>query len=276
MIRVVPLVGLLAGCGEPLTPQSQVDKLRVLAMRADRPEVGPGETVTVDVLWADPKGDGRDVWFVWAACTVGPGADPRACGPEGEDVQLLGIGIAAQTVTFDVAPDALAGRDEAMVLVTVLLCADDLPDVEEGCPGESVVAYKRITVSSGRPPNRNPRIASVSLGGLELSDRDPIDVPVCPGGGCPGYELVVVADAGSAETYVAPTPEGEAEATEELIVSYFATGGEFSQVRAIDPDNEDFRVAWRAPRDVGDLTFWVVLRDDRGGITWTAREADVE
>lgn len=274
-MRALALLVVLAGCGEALTPQSQVDKLRILAMRADRPEVGPGETVNVAALWADPLGEGRDVWFVWAACTVGPGADPRACDPEGDDVQLLGVGVGLDTVQVDVTEDALEGRDEAMVLVTVLMCADELPDIEEGCPGESVVAYKRITVSSNPAPNQNPRISAVSIGGTVLDDRDVVRVPLCPTGDCPGYEISVLAEEGSAETYVGETPEGEAETDEELLVSYFATGGQFSQVRSIDPANADFRVAWRAPKDTGPLTYWFVLRDDRGGITWATREAEI-
>lgn len=271
-----------AGCGEPLTPQSEVSKLRVLAIGADRPEAPPGETVTVEALWADPQGEGRDVGFVWTSCTIGPGTDPRDCTEAGAEAALVGLPQIARDgdpveADVEIPADALDGRDEVVVLVVLLVCAGGLPDLGETdeivCPDdELVLAYKRITVSRSDAPNANPLIRSVGFGGLDWDDRESIPlVDTCPTGDCPGFEITVVPEPGSAETYVGETPDGEGEIEEELLVSFFSDGGELDRVRAADPANLDFRAAWRAPPEPGDVRFWFVIRDARGGIGWVER-----
>ena len=56
---------LAAGCQEPMEQVGTISKFRVLAVQADPPEAAPGETVTHRVLYADPKGEGRKVSFLW-------------------------------------------------------------------------------------------------------------------------------------------------------------------------------------------------------------------
>ena len=59
---------LTVGCGLDFDEVHKVEYLRVLAVQAEPPEISPGEGTTVSVLWADPKGEGRDVEFVWWVC----------------------------------------------------------------------------------------------------------------------------------------------------------------------------------------------------------------
>ena len=47
----------LAGCSIDLPPASRIDKLRLLAVRAEPPEVSPGQTSTFDTLVAFPPVD---------------------------------------------------------------------------------------------------------------------------------------------------------------------------------------------------------------------------
>ncbi len=78
----VLIAGLFAGCaGEMLESSETVSKLRILAVRAEPPDLAPGETVTLDALVVDPRHD---------RCTepVGAGSgapadctDPAVVGP---------------------------------------------------------------------------------------------------------------------------------------------------------------------------------------------------
>ena len=57
LLLVLP-IALLAGCaGDMLEPKSTLTKLRVLAVRAEPPDLAPGETVTLDALVVDPRHD---------------------------------------------------------------------------------------------------------------------------------------------------------------------------------------------------------------------------
>jgi len=285
VVRIALALVAVAGCGERLAPQSEVTKLRVLAIRADHPEASPGDVVNVTALWADPEGDGRDVGFVWASCTIGPGTDPRTCTQAGAEAAPIDFGVGPDHAYTDltIPADALDGVDEAVVLVTLVVCAGGIPDLvasqeagEVVCPeGDPIIAYKRITVTAGDAPNQNPGVAETLFSGSPWSDRGLPQVPVCPSGDCAGYALELTAAEDAAETYVGETPDGPAEMREELLVSFFSTGGEFDRVRAVDDANASFLAAWRAPKEPGDVTVWFVLRDGRGGITWAERTVSI-
>ncbi len=64
---VLAIVGL-SGCLEDLPDPTRVDDLRVLAVRAEPPEVSPGATVALDALVVDPLGRPRT--YAWYACIV--------------------------------------------------------------------------------------------------------------------------------------------------------------------------------------------------------------
>lgn len=74
----VLIAGLFAGCnGNMLEEQSTVSKLRVLAVRAEPPDLAPGETVTLDALVVDPRHD-----RCLDAVTGGSGASADCLSPE--------------------------------------------------------------------------------------------------------------------------------------------------------------------------------------------------
>lgn len=72
----------LAGCGEEFAPASYVDKLRLLAIRAEAPEIAPAgggapDRTTLTSLVADPdqlEDPEREVTVVYLACTPEPGS----------------------------------------------------------------------------------------------------------------------------------------------------------------------------------------------------------
>lgn len=60
---------LLTGCLEDLPRPSKVDTLRTLAISAEPPEAGPGQTVALTALAVDVPDD-RPISYRWAACLL--------------------------------------------------------------------------------------------------------------------------------------------------------------------------------------------------------------
>lgn len=68
-LLVIATLGLShAACLESLPSPSRVDDLRVLAIRAEPPEVPPGASVALDALVVDPQA--RPLRYAWYACVV--------------------------------------------------------------------------------------------------------------------------------------------------------------------------------------------------------------
>ena len=77
-LSLLLLPALLAGCAaEMLESQSTLSKLRVLAVRAEPPELAPGETVQLDALVVDPRHD-----RCFDAVAGGSGAPAECLSPE--------------------------------------------------------------------------------------------------------------------------------------------------------------------------------------------------
>lgn len=242
MSRAVFALLALAACGKPLEKQSEVTKLRLLAVAADRPTAAPGESVTLGALWFDPFGGVPD--FTWTSCRAEPAEPDRCTGEESSIDQGRGL----DEVVF-VMPDVPA------LLVRLRICA------EEACD-PIIEAIKRVEAASSSTPNTNPVIASLAVGGTDATNA-----PTAPVGEEVAVALVAAPD----------SAESRDGTTEELIVSWFATGGELDEERTMDPgESSRFEVAWTAPSDPGTVTMWAVLRDGAGGVSWREAEVTVE
>jgi hypothetical protein len=147
-----------------------------------------------------------------------------------------------------VMPDALA------VLVRLRICA------AAGCD-PAIDSIKRVEASSSSSPNTNPAIAAFTVNGTAASTEPTVSA---------GDEVTVSvsAEAGAAESH-----DGT---TEELMVSWFATGGELDEERTLEAEEARFDVTWTAPPDPGAVAMWAVLRDGRGGVSWTQAEVEVQ
>ena len=67
---------------------------------------------------------------------------------------------------------------------------------------------------------------------------------------------------------------------ESMRVSWFSTAGTFRDARTgrieQEADTTNSPNVWTAPQDEGDVTLWVVLRDDRGGVAWQTYSVRVQ
>ncbi len=284
----------LSGCGAQLKPETLVDKLRVLSIVADPPEVKPGQSAQLSALLLDPS-DARTT-VIWVGCDPDPFGEGRsACNdtsallqptsfttfPEG--VHILSIGsrasYASPPTLFDPIPQGDANRFNGVVgpVLAVVIGEEidptstneelrDLFHRIETQEVKSVFALSRITVSEKDPPNQNPRLDGLDVDGKEHPKNGTLQVK-------PGQELSLHVRASERETYTLQLPTGREDRTEQLVAAWYSTNGRFSQERLdLDEGPDTIFLApgsAEVPEDpVPERRFgtvWLVLRDGRGG-----------
>jgi hypothetical protein len=201
MIRALATVAVVlaaAGCSNDLPAASFIEKLRVLAVRANPPEVAPGEWTSLDVLAVEPRvqqldgGAAQPLSAVWLACTLPEGAatvtpcgvggglgsgggatlSPPSCTDEpGAPLCVIGTDLATKYMP---GPGALGGKASMQTLITVAVADTDggaigcLLDIANNNglptnPDHCVVALKRLQVSDPMQrtgdANHNPELA---------------------------------------------------------------------------------------------------------------------
>ncbi len=299
------LVLTLTGCGaDPLAQAWQLDRTRILAVRAEPAEPQPGDTVRFDSLVYTPAGVSL-VGTVWFAC-LPQGADEFGCEldpalleafegdlddltPEEQAAlfqQAVEEGFAGFEPYFPptwTAPaDALDGLDEiaaregvsAIVNVTALGADAAGEPLPEDDPSAVEVAYKRIPISLADTPNENP-----TLTGFTVYANPRYRQGVFVGGDAVTVEDGVLVAAAGAEYRIEPAlPEADIETytyvdtagatqerTEQPFVTWYAEGGAFAQTFSLHPY---LGVSWTAPDAPFDGVVVGVVRDRRGGMGW--------
>lgn len=298
MSRLIAMGALVAaalgaGCGSDFDPASRVQGLRILATRVDKPYAAPGETVTFETLAVDPEG--RPVAVSWAACArptspsaLGcvralPASAPLTTGSAFTltipPTALDGVpAIARKTVFFGAVQVACPGA------VTTTGGPEGLPvrcDDERGQPlplGDYELAVKRVYVRAA-DKNQNPTIARVTWDGVDWPEGEVKSVSACSSATSNRFDEC---DGESHALSIAPT-EGSIELgvdelgdpfEEKLLAQYYSTEGIFEYQAK---DGVRSQTAFKARQGaVGKtVTLWFVLRDDRGGVDWTARRIAV-
>ncbi|MEO9196607.1 MAG: hypothetical protein ABI445_23375 [Polyangia bacterium] len=280
---VVPGLG---GCSSNLPVQSFVDKLRVLGIQAEPATVAPEQTTTLRTLTVGASAPS----YLWLSCHVDPGATstrpcgfgelsgsalPPACGAT-QDGTLCTLGTDATTTVTPTS--ALLSAGELLVTYVTAdtgdatrcyldtLANQGLPTEPDHC----VIAYKRVSI--GTTINANPTLAALDLtladGTFEALDgTSTIAIPT-------KSATLHATRADDASELV----DGDYEA---LSLSWLTNGGAIDGGRStFDPDgcssqadcatkmpSTEATTKWKTALP-GDVRFWAVLRDDRGGIGW--------
>jgi hypothetical protein len=291
MIRGTPALALaLGGCviggdrfprPRDLTDVWQVDKTRILAVRADPPEVRPGEVVRFSALIGRPPAETDPLSVVWFACPLdesaaaGCGGDLTGVDLENPDPEVLAelglIGFEPLLPPVYTPPltllDALSPAERlegTYVLVqTTVLPPEVLEDPEfELDPAELEASFKRLVVSEATTPNHNPAFAAFGVDGIAVSAETLVHVDPLQ-----AYELQVVITPESFEQYEFLTSDGVVDTREEEpYVAWFTTGGELGESVTLPPYLDSTFVA---PERSGTTGSWyAVARDRRGGMTW--------
>lgn len=255
-----------AFCGE----QKPLSELGPIARRCLAPH-GEG------LLDAFGSGIEVDATMPADACRLfGPDRPPPMKGePAGRPVDADPSGGYYQPVSLFDYHEQAAALFEARVA-----CA--LPGVTRAQYAEWTTRYVR---------NVNPTIDALEAvhGGeaIVLGDSEPLQVaglrtlalrvwaPLCgdelaAGAACGGAEPYLYFDIGSRELVTR---------SETLSASWFATAGSFQDSRTVLELTDEGALAnnrWEVPRDAGEVTLWVVLRDNRGGVSWKTARLHVE
>jgi len=276
--QVLPILFLLfTGCvigsnkyprPSDLSPSWLVDRTRILGIQANPPEARIGETVSFEVLLPDPE---QHVDLVaWLACNAEESSD-FGCPLAGEDL-LSGDGlIGLQPVyepTYTVPEDALLQDERAYMLIQVLALPDSSTD-EEGQEeldfNEIEAGFKRLVVSSATSTNANPVVQDFLFNAVATTDGEAIEVTA---GTSNEWTLNLSED--SIETYTHINQSGETEErVEEPFALWYTSSGTLLESVTLYPY---FTADWLAPEEVGyEGSFWVVIRDRRGGLSWIER-----
>lgn len=302
-------VGLApTACGAEFDPASRVNDFRLLAVQADKPYAAPGERVELTTLSSEPFG--RPVTWGWATC-VKPDAttvtaclakiiaDARATGQipltMGQGLSSFGTTIPANVL--DGVPAAAASN----VLVGILTVAcpgplsvrdprtlglGELPfrcldanTAEELTFDRWVVSVKRIYVRRTER-NQNPQVSAVTWDGLPWAEGDVKEVAACKNSpmhaldDCDGGEkhaLSVVVPPEAAESGIG---ESGNPFVEDVVVQYYASDGLF-EFDGRTRETPETKWAARASSVGKEQTLWFVVRENRGGVSWTTRRVRV-
>ncbi|MFP2905978.1 hypothetical protein ACLESD_13155 [Pyxidicoccus sp. 3LFB2] len=281
----VLLAALLAGCGPDFELQSEIRRVRVLAIQAEPAELVldpdaptlPGP-VTFNALAV--ASDARPVTVRYALCRFsGNPYDGRCPGDNGVELPEGVLSLqdpAVQAVlaeafeganpggggTADPNDPALRAALEKGIPLFVGYEATD----GTGTPEGTERGVRRVTLRAAAAPNQNPAVSDILWEGVTLAGPLPVGTEVT-------FQPVLAE--GSAQVY--ETAEGPA--TEQVFYSWFATGdGEVKEFRSLEPGDGrpgDPTSKYETPGSPQRITFWVVARDGRGGVGWLSRSVDV-
>jgi hypothetical protein len=280
--RLLFLLFVSPGCLPPQEPASWVNGLRILAVKAQPPEVSLGERSHLTALVVDTAG--RSLSVDWSECLHGPPQgqliDRDCVLPDSAEARRpLGGGLAIDvTLPQSVDPQRLGLPDRSGGVY--------LPYVVQIAAGDSSLAaiYRlRIGTSLSTPVNRNPVLLGVFAvegptngGSGEMASTLDEETPRVVRA---GDTLTLRADFadGSAEKYVRKEARGNEppvlhQVVETLSVSWFSTAGTISAASSgSERPDVILKLDEHLPQSGKPIDLWVVGRDERGGVDYLHR-----
>jgi len=275
------VLGVALGCQPDLEKQQQLlDRVRLLALRADPPEAdvrdgGLPPPITFAPL-AYPDGG---LTFRLAVC--GPGnffaADFDCPGSNGLDLPDLVLDASRPEVQafLQAAFGSVSALDGGINVgepgVAQIAIGYDLSRADGGsAAGNRERGIYRLAVRFSGAPNHNPELLDVTLadGGTLQGALLPLNqeirfYPHIPDGGPGGIETFVGLDGGIQH--------------ERFSYSWATTAGEVVDFRSAEPIPEDPNatsdIRFRTHEAPGPVRIYVVLRDLRGGVSWRVFDA---
>ncbi len=307
--RLVALSTLLAlACGSDFDPGARVTDFRLVAVAVDKPYAAPGEEVTATTLAVEPFG--RPVQWAWTTCEDPPDSTVNAClGKIAADVRAgrppsIVTGTEA-SFTWRVPADALSrlrpeARPAATAGIVTVACPGRIELEPFDQPGSDQIPFRCIEAGSGqiltyerwvvsvkrvflRPRDRNeiPVIGEVTWNGAPWPETEVRETRACDNdvnmlSECVGGEENVVAARPLPGAVQKGVDEYGVAFEEQVVVQTYATEGTF-EFEARTADTAPLGTKWvaRAAAKGKDVTMWFVIRDSRGGVSWTSRRVRV-
>lgn len=290
LLLSIPLTALTGCEAETLSQSWQIDRTRILGVKAEPAEPAPGDTVIFSSLVVHPEFEIESV--VWFGC-LADGASSFCCdlsgleALEGEELSEDEINeILASAEYFGYEPDFLPPYTPDAALLdglteeqqtegtNLLLTLSAIPVVEGRELDEALdveIAYKRVPISLSPTPNTNPAIEALAFDGETLA----------PGGILTlardqTYTVEPLLSSGSVETYTYIDEDGNSEEREEEpYFTYYVTHGTPSVPYSLFPYGVDYTADFEGEGPV-DATLWAVVRDRRGGMGWYTQALRIE
>ena len=297
------LTAALSGCGEDFDPFNRINTLRVLAIKADPPSPGPGETTTLSTLVFTPPslmGDAGSptITYQWSWCPLpGSANEGYPCTVSEAELQSMAMqaGIAVPRYDLGTGPTAMLPHGlNPLLLMQICAGVEGLPqtiDCEGGFPvqiklvvkagGDEVVSVRTLRLRFGTSePNANPRIDGLAI---QLHETT-LDLPITdtPEVTVPRAETSVLKAAVPidmvAERYLGKDDNMQpAMLREQLTLTWFVETGDTDEERTRWVEGgfqaeKTFENEWTPERvkdyAAGTSRIVVVIRDNRGGVDW--------
>jgi hypothetical protein len=290
------VAALSASCQPTFSDRpSLVSGPRILAVRAEPAETKPGDAATYDALVVGADGTIAAAPAAWAFCVTPKLVAENDSVSEGclQDNGVTAIGAAAGAIVTTTPmntcslfgpeippnsglrprdPDPTGGYFQPVRVRTSGLTAFGLFRTTcdlANAPGDVVTDF-----AARYHANQNPHIASlVRVDGV-------VETPFTAAAHDEAVSLRVHWPNGDAETYAwfDPASVSVVDRRESMRVSFFTTSGSFdldTSGRAEDETDSFADDVWHAPSDGSVVHMWIVLRDSRGGIAFTAVDVSV-
>lgn len=298
------VVLLVTACDYGFKPATLVENLRVLGVKAEPAELSPGQSAQLSALVPDPS-RAAPASVLWIGCapdpynlnrtacadtsllqdpsaltggtgTLPPGvsiigfnnhasyqaaSDVFSMVPEGDERRTLGT--VGQVLAFAVAEELspTATRDELKALF----------DRVQRKEVRSIIALFRLHISESTERNTNPKLSALKFG----DELVPVGAHVAV---LPAAQVVLDAEVTpeSWERYTATTPTATETRQERMLASWYSTMGRFShESTALGAEVKTTLTAPGAADKTDPVPdkrsgkLWLVLRDTRGGTSWT-------
>jgi len=263
-----------------LNPESLVDRTRILAIQAEPPEVRPGDSAEIKALLADPNNEVENTLWVTCSkeessdfgCAVDTsGVDFTSASPEElEEAGIIGF-EPFLAPTYSAPPEALNDLDpeqrtEGTYALVQAFAFPNMDEQSEAFDFNSIESgFKRIVISEATTPNSNPSIERWTVDGVFVDTTAPVVVAAGA-----SIELGIELSPDSIENYEYQNSEGIIEQrTEEPYARWYGTAGSVDEDITLYPYLTATVRTPDAPGTGG--TWWAVVRDRRGGITWLSQ-----
>lgn len=306
-LRLTTLLALaLCACAPDMDEPTLVHDLRVLGISTEAPELllpsceaSPEVLAALDTelqyraLIVDPKGGGRELAYQLFACAD---AEDLGCADAAQRVLLAEGHTRAGELTLAIRPGMRFLPDGTALLERVRtldayggLGGVRLPLVLHLSAGEERIHAQKLLVYScprveGMTANRNPQLPGLLLEGVPWPQTEGAQGATLPELRGPGpFELRAEDFHALEEPYVVANLELEpVPLTESWTLAWHASLGELNLAQTGGTGEggqaSRNRVEWKPFDDGGSaqaqvVTFWVVVRDGRGGQSWLSREA---
>jgi hypothetical protein len=278
------MLAAAGGCGNDFDPASYIDKLRLLDVKAEPPEVPFGASSRLTATATNPGGAAPTI--TWDACLLAP---PPATGqainpdcaslPEGDPSLVpFGVGDSVMVTMPQLSPSMIALPDQFNGIFLPMRAKLDAGD------GNVLTAFYGLRIyvaplltppgQTVNPPNQNPTLTGVFVAPAAdagVGDEVPLD-PTTPAPVQSGWTLylrALLAD-GSLESYNVydgdPRTTPPRNVTETVGISWYATAGELSpDVTGVEKPTTTWTLTKHMPPSGSTIDLWVVARDERGG-----------